>query len=62
MKYEITRASLHSDKAPCDEAIKEGELWYVTLNTLEGFMKFVKKYGEIVLYPDSIIIYDDYLE
>jgi hypothetical protein len=34
----------------------------IEIDTLEELMRFIKKYDDIVLTPDKIIIYDGYLE
>jgi hypothetical protein len=62
MKYRISRASDYSGNSPCPSAIKEDGSYFITINTLEDLMKFVKENGEIVLDDESIKIYDDYLE
>lgn len=44
------------------------EVWYreedgfIDISSLEELLDFVKKWGDIVLSEDKIIIYNDYLE
>lgn len=75
MKFEIRRAS---DAFPCEEAqpsIKtlvsgyQYTIYHIDINSLDELIKFINKYGSIVIYttddenPEySIIIYDDYIE
>ena len=36
--------------------------YFIKIETLEALQAFIDKYGSIVLYKDSMIIYDDYIE
>ena len=36
--------------------------YFIKIETLEALQGFIDKYGSIVLYKDSMIIYDDYIE
>lgn len=36
--------------------------WYVTIDTLEELIKFIQKYGKLVINEDFIEIYDYYRE
>ena len=61
MIFEITRASLRDEK-PCEEAYKlEGE-WKIKINSLGELLKFIGKYGAIIIDDKEIVIYDDYIE
>lgn len=68
MKFRIYRTSnLFSENCPCEGAFKEGDKWYINIESenLEGLMKLIEKEGSIIISsPQSpvIEIYDDYRE
>ena len=62
MKFIITRTSGWKTK-PCEESTpRNAREWEVEVVSLEEFVKFVKKYTEVVFNGEEIEIYDDYRE
>lgn len=70
MRFRIKRATnLFKKEAPkpCENAIQDGDKWYVELNTLEDLIKFRDEVSEdlIIEYgweDNPILIYDTYIE
>lgn len=67
MKYEVSRASQlysHVKTQPCQEAYLNDSKtsWCIDINSLEELQKFVEDHDKIIMYGNSIMIYDDYVE
>ena len=74
MRFKITRTSGWYNNPPCKEAYTLPEeydprawyqTWYIDINSLDELIKFVDKYGEIVVSTENdpyIEIYDTYRE
>ena len=63
MKFIVSRSATSMEDCPCDEArivkhqTKKGErvdAWTVELGTLQKFLNFVKKYGDVTIHSDGI--------
>ena len=66
MRFKIKRSS--HDRPPCDVAIpidewdyEDYEYW-IEVNTLEELIELTKEYGEIIVTPETLEIYDSYRE
>ena len=70
MTFKIERTSLSYDNyknenknvKPCKEAYKKGNYYFIDINSLEELLNFTVKYGEIIIYNETLEIYDDYRE
>ena len=69
MKYFVTRSSdIFRENKPCEEAVlvdKDEEwdnIWAVEIDSIEGLMAFIAKYGKVVVGSNWIEIYDGYRE
>lgn len=64
MEFMITRTSLllESSEKPTGKAYKEGEFWYIKINSLEELVELTKEEGEIIINGDFLEIYDSYRE
>jgi len=67
MRFLVIRTSSSLDDSPCENAYHGSEPleinnWFIDINTLEEFMAFQKRYGQLVLNSNTIEIYDDYRE
>lgn len=73
MEFRVTRTSISlswGKESPCEEAKKQGDAWFVEINTLEELLNFMDKYEkEIIISRDldnpqiiEIEIYDTYRE
>lgn len=63
MEFMITRTSLWTNnQKPYQKAYKEGENWYIKINSLDELIELTRKEGKIIIDEDSLEIYDDYRE
>jgi predicted RNA-binding protein associated with RNAse of E/G family len=74
MRFKISRTSGWDNDPPCKEAYTLPEeynpkdhyhKWYIDINSLDELIKFVDKYGDIVVSTENdpyIEIYDTYRE
>ena len=75
MRFLTSRAIRDDSEKPCDEAVRKQVEpfseqkeygWFVKLETLGDLMKFIGKYGKVVVDNDdgeaTLLIYDDYIE
>ena len=67
MRFVVSRTTVwRNEIQPCEEAKREGENWIIELNSIDELLKFVDKYGDLVLqFFDNryeIEIYDGYRE
>lgn len=63
MEFMISRTSYWTnDKRPTEKAYKEGDCWYIKINSLEELIELSKKEGQIIINEDILEIYDDYRE
>ena len=69
MKFKLTRTSEPLNEVWAEDFIEQGfkpihdgKRYHVEINSLEELMKFVERYGEIVLDDGMIEIYDTYRE
>ncbi len=71
MEFTVESASFSTFISPCEEAVFVGkdrhgkDMYSVTINTLDELIKFINKYGDIIIKKrDSyeITIYDDWVE
>ena len=49
-------------QCPCEEAVQIETKFYIEITTLDELLAFVKKYGDLIVTKDSILIYDDHVE
>ena len=69
MKFQIERVSNSNDEiSPCKNAIKEGNWWFVEINTIEELMELVKeccdsdKPGSAGYYANKLIVQEKHFD
>ena len=67
MKFRITRTSSYLSKGqPCGGSFKEGDLWFIEVQTIDDLMELVKAQDELIVSLrdgiPALEIYDDYRE
>ena len=50
------------DSTGISRRLEDREQWLVRISNLKQLQDFIKEYGNVIIYEDSIMIYDEYIE